>query len=235
VPIVRAVAFALTLLALAAGGNAQPNPAPHRVPDTIAQRVVACTICHGPEGVATNQGYFPRIAGKPAGYLYNQLLHFRDGRRSNGTMSQLLAHMSDAYLLEIAGHFATLDLPYPAPPRTAEPAALLARGAALVQQGDPARGLPACAACHGAAMMGVAPAIPGLLGLPKDYLLAQVGAWRSGQRRADAPDCMGEISRRLSNDDLLAAASFLAQQPVPAGAKPATGIVLPTPCGGAPK
>jgi hypothetical protein len=25
-------------------------------------------------------GYYPRIAGKPAGYLYNQLLNFRDGR-----------------------------------------------------------------------------------------------------------------------------------------------------------
>ena len=26
----------------------------------------ACTGCHGKEGVSTNQGYFPRIAGKPA-------------------------------------------------------------------------------------------------------------------------------------------------------------------------
>jgi cytochrome c553 len=67
----------------AAQAPAQPSAAvPYRVPDTTAQRVQACTTCHGKEGRATNQGYFPRIAGKPAGYLYNQLAppshHFND-------------------------------------------------------------------------------------------------------------------------------------------------------------
>ena len=57
------------------------------VPDTMAQRMQACTVCHGKEGRATNAGYFPRIAGKPAGYLYNQLLNFREGRRHNATMA----------------------------------------------------------------------------------------------------------------------------------------------------
>jgi cytochrome c553 len=33
-------------------------------------------------------------------------------------------------------------------------------------QGDPARRIPACVQCHGDALMGVAPSIPGLLGLP---------------------------------------------------------------------
>ncbi len=46
--------------------------------------------------------------------------------------------MSDAYLREIAGYFAGLDLPYP-PPQTARRAAprLLARGEQLVRHGDP--------------------------------------------------------------------------------------------------
>jgi cytochrome c553 len=35
-------------------------------------------------------------------------------------------------------------------------------------------------------MTGVAPHIPGLLGLPRDYLNAQLGAWKAGQRRAHA-------------------------------------------------
>ena len=39
----------------------------------MAQRVLACTGCHGPEGRAAADGYYPRIAGKPAGYLFNQL------------------------------------------------------------------------------------------------------------------------------------------------------------------
>ena len=61
---------------------AAPPVQPHTVPDTLQQRLLACTACHGKDGRATSQGYFPRIAGKPAGYLYNQLLNFREGRRN---------------------------------------------------------------------------------------------------------------------------------------------------------
>src|SRR5215207_2306752 len=83
--------------------------------DSIAQRVLACTGCHGPQGRAAPDGYYPRIAGKPPVYLYNQLLNFRDGRRRYALMNGLLAPLGDAYLAEIAAHFARLDLPYPAP------------------------------------------------------------------------------------------------------------------------
>ena len=72
------------------------------IPDTIAQRAAACTACHGKEGRATNDGYFPRIAGKPAGYLYNQLLNFRAGRRTYPMMIYMVSHLSDAYLMEMA-------------------------------------------------------------------------------------------------------------------------------------
>ena len=30
--------------------------------------LLACTTCHGKEGRAGPDGYYPRIAGKPAGY-----------------------------------------------------------------------------------------------------------------------------------------------------------------------
>lgn len=195
------------------------------LPNSMGQRLQACATCHGKEGRATNSGYFPRIAGKPAGYLYNQLINFREGRRQNATMAYLLDHMSDQYLNEIANHFASLDLPYPPAQTTNAPPATLARGEQLVRHGDPSRGVPACAGCHGAAMMGVAPAMPGLLGLPHDYLLGQLGAWRTGMRRAAAPDCMGEITRRLSPQDVVAVATWLSSQPVshslPAGSLPA--------------
>lgn len=190
----------------------------------MAQRMQACVACHGQEGRATNQGYFPRIAGKPAGYLYNQLVNFRAGKRQNATMAYLVDHMSDAYLREIAEYFAALDLPYPPPQTTNAPAATLARGEQLVRQGDAARGIPACASCHGPAMTGVAPSMPGLLGLPRDYILAQFGAWRNGLRRAAAPDCMGEIARRLAPEDVTAMAIWLSAQPVRQGVAPADSL-----------
>ena len=49
--------------------------------DTMAQRTLACTACHRPQGRAAADGYYPRLAGKPAGHLYNQLLNFWEKRR----------------------------------------------------------------------------------------------------------------------------------------------------------
>ncbi len=224
-------AAAALLLAL---GAAQAAP---DIPDTLAQRMLACTVCHGKEGRATPDGYFPRIAGKPAGYLYQQLLNFRDGRRHYAAMTYLLEHLSDDYLREIAGHFAELDLPYAPPAEPPPRGEAAARGEALVQRGDAARRLPACAQCHGAALTGVAPAVPGLLGLPRDYLNGQLGAWRTGHRRAAEPDCMADIARALQPEEIIAVTAWLASRPVPAHAQPATRApaAWPMDCGGVPR
>ena len=195
--------------------------------DDMAQRTLACTVCHGNEGRAGPDGYYPRIAGKPAGYLYNQLLNFRDGRRHYGLMARLLDTLSDAYLLEIAQHFASLDLPYPLPPPARLPETVLQRGQLLAREGDAAADIPACVRCHGAALTGVAPATPGLLGVSRDYLNAQLGAWRTGQRQAHAPDCMARIARRLTPEDLTAVAAWLAAQPLPADPHPVQALPKP--------
>jgi cytochrome c553 len=224
----RFLSLALTASALA------PLPAVAAPPfeDSMAQRVLACTGCHGPQGRAAPDGYYPRIAGKPPVYLYNQLLNFRDGRRRYGLMTGLLAPLDDAYLREIANHFAALDVAYPPPQPPKESAAVVEQGRQLVMQGDPARRIPACVQCHGEAMMGVAPSIPGLLGLPRDYLNAQLGAWRTGTRRAQAPDCMHEVAKALTPQDISAVSAWLAAQP--AFGKPAPTLPRPLPldCGG---
>jgi cytochrome c553 len=202
----------------------------------MTARVAACTACHGQQGRATPDGYFPRIAGKPAGYLFNQLVNFRDGRRHYRPMTRLLDHLSDDYLREMADHFASLDVPYPPPAKPGLAAAVLAQGRMLVLQGDAGRGVPACVRCHGEAMTGVAPAMPGLLGLPRDYLNAQLGAWKTGQRHAAQPDCMAKITDKLTSTDITAVAAWLAAQPVPLPSKAversALAQPLPMDCGG---
>ena len=210
------------------------NSSSAKLPADLSTHVQACTACHGKEGRSTPLGYFPRIAGKPAEYLYHQLLNFRDGRRSYPQMGYLLENLTDAYLHDMALHFAALQVPYPAAPAPQSPAAVLERGRVLVQQGDAARRLPACVQCHGQAMTGVQPAIPGLLGLPRDYLNAQLGAWQTGQRRAQAPDCMGQVAQKLTPAEVSAISAWLAAQPVPDGGRPAAALPAPLPlrCGG---
>jgi cytochrome c553 len=209
-------------LIVAAGCPSRALAEPPPVQDTLAQRLKACTACHGLDGRAGPDGYYPRLAGKPPGYLYNQLLNFREGRRQFGPMAWLLDHLTDDYLQDIAGYFAGLKHPYPPPLPSRADAATLSRGRQLALQGDAALRVPACVRCHGDALTGVAPSIPGLLGLPRDY------------RQAHRPDCMADVAKALTPQDVGAVTAWLSSQPWPEGGQPALMLAapMPRPCGG---
>ena len=230
----------LLLLAAVFAATVVQAQGPRTIEDNMAERTRACTACHGDQGRAGPDGYYPRLAGKPAGYLHHQLRNFAEGRRHYGLMTRLVDPMSDAYMAEIAAHFASLHLPYPAPAAPSLPAHRLARGQQLVQQGDAALGLPACVHCHGERLTGLQPNVPGLLGLPLDYLNAQLGAWQTGQRKAHAPDCMAEVVKRIPHEDIIAVSSWLASQPLPADTRATASVARPVSdkawrCGSAPE
>lgn len=192
-----------------------------------------CVTCHGQSGQGTSNGYYPRIAGKPAGYLYNQLVAFRDGTRKYPPMNYLVAYLPDAYLREIAEHFARQRPPFaPQEPGTADPATV-ARGQALVRAGDASKNVPACATCHGAGLTGMEPGIPGLIGLRPTYIVAQLTRWRVGDRHAAEPDCMKRIAARLSDSDVTAVAAWLSLQPAPKDLSPESSnlVRMPLACG----
>ena len=226
--------LAALLTTLLANSSASAAERPAVLPDSMAQRTVACASCHAKKDV--NDAYFPRISGKPAGYLYNQLRNFAEGRRTYPQMTYMVQHLPDAYLHEIADYFSAQHLPAPVTQGSDASAAVLERGRVLVTLGDAAIKVPACSACHGARLTGVNPAIPGLAGLPRDYVNAQFGAWRNKTRRALAPDCMADITARLSLPDVNAIASWIALQPLPPDPRPAAGLPKPLPlkCGSVP-
>ena len=174
-----------TLLLLVLCIPAISVPATASPDQEMADRLVACAACHGKAGRSADEAYYPSIAGKPAGYLRSQLLHFKAGRRTHRIMADMLTPLSDTYLEEIAAYYAVQ-----APARRAKQAAPASAHTELAQQlikkGDTERNIPPCATCHGKTLKGVAPAIPGLLGLRSEYLAAQLGAWRAGVRRATA-------------------------------------------------
>jgi cytochrome c553 len=203
----------------------------------MAERVQACTPCHGVEGRGTKDPYFPRLAGKPSGYLYNQLLAFRNGRRKYPPMNYLLQFLPDAYLKQIADYFAEQRPPLPeqGPPDVSE--TVLGHGKALVTGGDAERAVPACVSCHGSLLTGQEPGIPGLLGLRSTYLSAQLGGWRYGTRTAIAPDCMQVVAGHLTEDDVRAVAAWLSLQPAPANPSPSPNgsFALPFECGSQPE
>ena len=229
--------FAILLVSLmlwpVADAPAQPT---QRAPDTMEARLLACAACHGRQGEGTKNDYFPRLAGKPAGYLMNQLVAFRDGRRRYPPMNYLLEYIPDPYLQKMADYFAALRPP-PVPQAVADVSpAVLARGRSLVAEGDPAHGVPACSGCHGPSLTGMEPAIPGLAGLHASYISAQLGAWRYGTRTAAAPDCMQLVAATLTESDVTAVAAWLASLPIPADPSPVPKgtLPMPLPCGSEP-
>jgi cytochrome c553 len=207
-----------------------------QAPDTIAARVLACASCHGAQGQGTGDEYFPRLAGKPAGYLFNQLVAFRDGRRKYPPMNYLLEFLPDPFLKQMADYFAAQRPPLPAPSVPDVSNEILAKGHALVTQGDLQRGIPPCQGCHGPSFTGMEPAIPGLLGLRAKYISAQLGAWRYGTRTASAPDCMQIVAGHLTEDDVKSIAAWLSSLPAPTDPSPAPHGSLPMPlnCGSEP-
>ena len=230
--VASAFAFVLAMATSSARGQSEAVPAFKQL-DSMEARVQGCVTCHGQEGQGTGNALFPRIAGKPAGYLYNQLVAFRDGTRRYAPMNYLVAYLPDRYLREMAAHYAAQQPPFMTRERPAADSAALARGATLVAAGDAAKGIPACVACHGSGLTGMNPGIPGLVGLRAQYIAGQLTRWRVGERHAADPDCMKRIATRLSESDIAAVAGWLAQQDPPKDALPESSnlVRMPLACG----
>lgn len=228
------------LLAVFIAWSAAPALAQTAAPafeDSIAQRMQACVTCHGDKGGGIAGSAFPRLAGQPAAYLSAQMRAFRDGVRNYAPMNFLMSRQSDAYFAEIAEYFsAQRPDPRVVDARRATPfeRSSADAGKNLMAEGRPATGLPACSACHGGKLSGMAPATPAIAGLPRDFLIEQLGSWKtaSSRIRSDAgePNCMARVASLMSGADITAAATWLSLQqpegpPAPAAAK------LPIACG----
>jgi cytochrome c553 len=230
----RALFIVICALASAGAARAQDAAIPaFKTLDSMEARVQGCATCHGQSGQGIAKEYFPRIAGKPAGYLYNQLIAFRDAKRVYPPMNYLMAYLPDAYLREMAEHFSKQRPAFkPKQPPAAE-AAVVLRGTTIALSGDPSKQVPACITCHGSSLTGMEPGIPGLVGLSSSYIAAQLTRWRTGNRQAAQPDCMKRIAERLSEADVHAVASWLASQDAPVNASPGSSNLqkMPMACG----
>lgn len=231
VPRAVTVLLALGSCSLVSAGTPQTGAAP-AVPNTIAQRVVACTGCHGVHGEGSqNDGMIPRLAGNPAGYLLQQLKYFQGGQRHFATMEYVVRQLSPAYLWQIAGYWSRQDAAYRRFPVPAVSAQTMQRGEQLVLHGDPADAVPACNSCHGSKLAGVEPMVPGLLGLSYGYINSQLVAWRNHTRAAEGPYCMGVVANRMRDADIAAVSAWLASHQPPPGVRlePASAQTTPLP------
>jgi cytochrome c553 len=171
-----------------------------------------CATCHSLNGISA-MARFPKLAGQRPAYIVKQVRDFRDGLRRNdgGQMEATASDISDDDLARVAAYFGGLPAPPPDGSFSMD-SEEWRRGAALNQDGDPARGIASCRSCHedseGSRLQG-----PFLKAQHAAYLAKQLRDWRLGERTNDESQTMPAIAAKLSEEDIAAIAAFLASQP----------------------
>jgi cytochrome c553 len=96
-----------------------------------------------------------------------------------------------------------------------------ARGSQLFEQGDTARGIVACASCHGPGGNSAIPTNPNLAGMPREYLAKQLTDFQQTGDKPPArrgaggnPAPMTALVQPLSEQDRQDLALYLSQQPL---------------------
>jgi cytochrome c553 len=169
---------------------------------------LACAQCHASNGAADGSGAFPRLAEQSSYYLSAQMRAFVSGDRVNVVMSPIAQALSADEIAEVSAYYARVNAPFP--PLPAADAALVQRGRELANVGSAAKGLPACDNCHGPGGAGEPPAIPYLAGQYGGYIASELHMWQSGLRKS-SPEAMGQIAKRLDDQDIAAVAAYYQQ------------------------
>jgi len=199
------------LSALVFPANAAETAAPAGDPakgETIASKV--CSACHGPDGNSPAPAN-PKLAGQHAEYTAKQLTNFKaqDGKpaeRQNPIMAGMAAGLSADDIRDVAAYFEHQK----AQPRAARDPKLVKQGQAIYRGGISARGVAACAGCHGPAGAGIPAQFPRLAGQYAEYTIAQLKAFRSGDRGNDPNRMMRTTAERLSDQEIAALADYIA-------------------------
>lgn len=166
----------------------------------------ACFTCHGLDG-AGDGAAAPRLAGLDAGYLQKQMEDYASGLRPDDAMTRIAKALDQGDRRAVAAYYAAL----PAPPSIAGSSPPAPE---IYLNGDAARGIVACASCHGVDGQGSGQGgYPQIAGQAAAYTLEQIDRWKSGKRRNDPRGVMAAAVKSLSASEARAIASWLSTRP----------------------
>jgi cytochrome c553 len=193
------LAAAWMLSSAGAANSAQGDPAK-------AQQIVTqiCAACHGMDGNSPLPAN-PNLAGQYSDYLTNQLLSFKSGGRKSAVMGGIVADFTPDDMRNLGAYFGEKK------PKlgSAKDRELVALGQKIYRGGNAATAVPACASCHTPDGAGIPSQFPRLAGQHAEYVLAQLKAFRSGERADDNSKMMRAIAVKLSDQEMRAVAEYI--------------------------
>lgn len=202
---------AATFGGLAVSGQAAESAQPAK-PDLNRGQAIAtqvCAACHAADGNSAGAA-FPKLAGQHAEYLVKQLKDYKTQpgakgpARNNPIMAGIAGALSDQDMVNVAAYFASQQTK----PGFARDKNTVALGQKIYRGGIADKGVPACAACHGATGMGIPVQYPRLSWQWGDYTAAQLNAFAQGTRNNSEP--MHTISLRLTDAEVKAVSDYIA-------------------------
>ncbi|MDO8787062.1 MAG: c-type cytochrome [Sulfuritalea sp.] len=169
-----------------------------------------CVACHGPDGnspLPVN----PKLAGQHPDYLLKQMKNFKsaDGKppeRTNPIMNGMIAAYDEGQMRDLAAYFSAQTQKG----ETAKNRETIERGQKLYRGGDQAKGLPACAGCHGPTGTGIPAQYPRIGGQFAEYLEVQLKSFREGTRANDPNKMMRTIALKMTDAEIKAVADYIA-------------------------
>jgi cytochrome c553 len=189
-------------------GNAvAAEPAAAKADPGQAQQIVTkvCAACHGADGNSSSSAN-PSLAGQHADYIAKQLAEFKSGQRKNPVMLGMTASLSPADMKNLGLYFESQK----PKPRAARNAELVKIGQQIYRGGVVAKGIAACASCHGPNGAGMPAQFPRLAGQYAEYTIAQLQAFRTAERGNDPLKMMRMTAAKLSDQEIQAVAEYLA-------------------------
>lgn len=173
-----------------------------------AQQIVqkVCSACHAADGNSVTP-VNPVLAGQHADYIVKQLNDFRTNKtRKNPVMLGMAGPLSPQDMQNLGAYFESQK----PKPRTAKDPALVKSGQQIYRGGILAKGVAACTSCHGPNGAGVPAQYPRIAGQFSEYLIAQLQAFRLGERANDPSGMMRTIAAKLSDNEIKAVAEYIA-------------------------
>jgi cytochrome c553 len=206
--LLAAMVLAPQILWMQAGNAAEGAKVDAAKGQEIVSKV--CVACHGVDGNSPSP-VNPKLAGQIPEYLEKQLLNFKPGangkaERANPVMAGFSATLSADDVRNVSAYFAGQK----AKPGAAKNKDTILLGQKIWRGGDVAKGIPACASCHGASGGGVPVQYPRLAGQHAEYTEAQLRAFRAGERANDAAKMMRTIAGKMSDAEIKAVADYAA-------------------------